>query len=109
MPLRLAVAAFAAALLSAPAVAAPPHCPPGHAKKGWCDDRLDLVGPLHDRRYSVGRPLPSDVTYVVVRDYDRYRLAPPRKGYVYGRVDDDLLLIAETTRAVAAVVRILSD
>ena len=114
MPLRLAVAAFAAvllssALLSAPAVAAPPHCPPGHAKKGWCGDRPVVVDPLHHRPYSVGRPLPPGVTYVVVRDYDRYRLAPPGRGYVYGRVDDDLLLIAETTRAVAAVVRILSD
>ena len=23
--------------LSTPALADPPHCPPGHAKKGWCD------------------------------------------------------------------------
>jgi len=109
MPPRTLAAALAALAIAPSALAAPPHCPPGHAKKGWCGDRIVVVEPHHDRRYIVGRPLPPGVAYVVVRDYDRYDLRPPPRGYVYGRVDGDLLLIAETTRAVANIIRVLSD
>ena len=32
-----ALAAAALLTLCTPALAQPSHCPPGHAKKGWCD------------------------------------------------------------------------
>jgi len=77
---------------------APPGCPPGLAKKhngclppGQAKKRYELGHPL-----SVSyRPLPGDLLR---------RLPPPPSGYIYGRVDNDVLLIAEATRRVVDAV-----
>lgn len=45
----LAAAVLGASLIAAgPALADPKHCPPGHAKKGWCDGR-GVPGWVRDR------------------------------------------------------------
>ena len=78
----------------------PKHCPPGLAKKNnGC-----LPPGIAKKRYEIGQPVPSDVriVYVPRDEYDRY--PPIDDGYVYGRVDGDLLLIAEATRRVVDAV-----
>lgn len=72
-----------------PANADPKHCPPGHAKKGWCGG---------DSHYK----LPRD--YRRVTDWRRHNLPEPRPGYVYGVYDDEVFLVLEATREVAEAV-----
>ena len=60
------------------------------------------------KRYVVGRPLPS---YVVIEPVPRelvVMLPPPPRGYIYRRVDGDVLLIAQATRNVLEAVVLLS-
>lgn len=47
-------------------------------------------------RFCAGEYLPR-TGYVVVNDYYRYRLPPPRRGHYYARVNDDVLLVAAAT------------
>lgn len=76
----------------------PKDCPPGLDKKG-------CVPPGQaKKRYQVGQSLPRDVAYAPVDWRDRY--APPPTGAVYGRVDSDILLIAEGTRRVIELIGI---
>lgn len=89
----LTILAASATLLAAPmlAEAAPKHCPPGHAKKGWC-----TPGPKHTTatRHRVERE------YVVIRDYDRYGLRAPRDGYYYGVLNEEVFLISKATQEI---------
>ena len=110
----LALSALVACLGVGAAFADPPRCPPGQAKKGNCDlwyddhywrgyrneDRAYDQGYRDGRRdahWEVGRPLPRDVHYVVIHDYDRYHLRPPPYGHYYAEVDGRILLIAAAT------------
>lgn len=86
-------------MTNAVATAGPKHCPPGHAKKGWCN-----LGSL--------RTLPPGIRMKV---YDRWKdhgLRPPRRGEEYVVVDDELYLIITATRevleAIGAVSRLLN-
>ena len=80
------------------AMAAPKHCPPGHAKKGWCTPG----GPY---------ALPPVLGYRQIRDWDRHGLPRPRRGAIYVELDREVFLILEATRevleAVGAVDRVL--
>ncbi|WP_416898832.1 MAG: hypothetical protein ACMVY4_03620 [Minwuia sp.] len=78
----------------------PGGCPPGLAKKNnGC-----LPPGIAKKRYQIGQPVPDDVIirYIPRDDYRHY--PPVEDGYVYGRVDGDLLLIAEATRRVVDAV-----
>lgn len=79
------------------------HCPPGLAKK-----RNGCLPPGHaKKRYHIGKELPRHVRAERLPRYLRDRLPPPPAGYVYGYVDNDVLLIAEAThRVVDAVVAV---
>lgn len=90
-------AAVAVSFVAAPALAGPPHCPPGHAKKGWCSP-----GPKHV--YRRGDRIDRD-RYVIVRDYDRYGYRRPPEGYGYVRVDGDVFLIALATGLIIEALR----
>lgn len=83
---------------SGDAVATPKHCPPGHAKKGWCTPG----GPY---------ALPPGIRYRKIRDWDRYGLPRPRRGAIYVELDREVFLILEATRevleAIGAVDRVL--
>ncbi|MCH8684494.1 RcnB family protein [Pedomonas mirosovicensis] len=60
------------------------------------------------KRYVIGQPLPRTV---IIEDlpYDlRRQLPPPPSGYIYRRVDGDVLLIAEATKKVIDAVVLLS-
>jgi Ni/Co efflux regulator RcnB len=97
MALRLVAWSLLAVMLAAapapPALAGPPGCPPGHAKKGWCDD---------GRRWHVGDRVADD-RVVVIRA--RGGLPRPSKGEVWVEVDDEVLLIALATGLVLDVWR----
>lgn len=82
--LTAAVMAMAPTLASA----TPPHCPPGHAKKGLC-----TPGPHYDARHA-----PRDI--VIIRDYDRYGLHAPRDGYYYGILNEEVFLISRATQEI---------
>ncbi|WP_022697638.1 RcnB family protein [Euryhalocaulis caribicus] len=121
------IVAGAGALLAAPAAAFadPSHCPPGHAKKGWCDrdarydrDRYDRYDrdDYHEERRAYekgfrdgireGQYLRDDVDYRVIRDYQRYGYAPPPRGHYYAQVDGEVLLVQAATQL---IVQALAD
>lgn len=99
------------------AYADPPHCPPGHAKKGWCDternyDRRDDWRAAQEQReayregYEEGRRDAiryGDRYYTDYRritDYDRYGLSAPPSGHYYAQVDGDMVLVAAATQLI---------
>ena len=81
------------------AAAGPKHCPPGHAKKGWC-----RPGSVHT--------LPPGIRMKVYDRWHDHGLPPPRRGEEYVIVDDELYLIISATRevleAIGAVGRLLN-
>lgn len=83
-----------------PAMAQPAHCPPGHAKKGWC---------TQDR----ARHLPHDRGTRIHGDWRRYGLRDPGRGRVYAERDGELYLVLEATleviEAIGAVDRVLRN
>lgn len=113
-PLKILVLSVLASGYCTSAAIAQPHCPPGQAKKGNCerwyddkyyrsDDRAYEEGyrdGRRDERWEIGRRLPDDVRYVVVRDYDRYHLSAPPRGHYYAEVDGRILLIQAATQLV---------
>lgn len=100
----LTAAALAAALATAPGIAAaqPKGCPPGLAKKHNGCTPPGQVGKGHrdrDHRYRVGDRLDGD--YIVIRDPRRYGLDP---DYTYARRDDTVFRIDRDTRAILDII-----
>lgn len=79
-------------------------CPPGLVKT-----RSGCIPKGHaKKRYVIGRPLPSTV---IVEPLPRdlvVMLPPPPSGYIYRRVDGDVLLVAEATKKVLDAVVLMS-
>jgi len=80
------------------------HCPPGLAKKSPA-----CVPPGQAKKYGTGDHV--DGEWVLVRDWDRYGLEPPRDGLGYYRLGDRLVLADRETREIldfiAAAARLL--
>jgi hypothetical protein len=69
------------------------NCPPGLAKKNnGC-----LPPGQAKKRYAVGQPLPSDVTYKPIPAELSVRIGKPPEGYIYVTLDGDLLKLAVGT------------
>ena len=85
--MMVALLCLAIAGAAGDALAKPPHCPPGHARKGWCS-------PGETYR------LPPGIAGRDWDDWDRARLPAPRDGRRYVVVDGDLFLILDATREV---------
>lgn len=79
-------------------------CPPGLvATRTGCLPRGQAK-----KRYAIGQPLPRTVI-IETLPYDLYhRLPPPPRGYIYRRVDGDVLLIAEATKKVIDAIVLFS-
>ena len=79
-------------------------CPPGLVEtRTGCLPRGQAK-----KRYAIGRPLP-DTVIIETLPYDLMRqLPPPPHGYIYRRVDGDVLLIAEATKKVIDAVVLFS-
>ena len=115
----------AVVMTSTPALAGPPHCPPGHAKKGWCSpdgarsyrdrdhyrdrdrDRYRYERELersYDEGYRDGRRdayrmgdyIPRS-RYSVIDDWRDRGWNYPGDGRYYVRVDDEIYLISAAT------------
>ena len=122
--------ATAFAATAAPALADPPHCPPGHAKKGWCspdrgdyrshdrrDDRRDRWDDRRDeerayregyeegRRDAIRYNGRDYYDYRMIRDYDRYGLSAPRQGYGYAEIDGDIVMVELATQIVTQLLQ----
>ena len=99
MTFRILIAAMLACMVALPADAAPNHCPPGHAKKGWCQP-----GSVY--------ALPPGIRMKYFDRWRDYGLRQPRRGQRYVIVDDELFLIVEATleviEAIGAVDRVLN-
>lgn len=68
------------------------HCPPGLAKKNnGCQP------PGQAKRWEIGAPLPSTVSYYELPGDIVLHLGPVPSGYRYVRVDDDILLMEAGT------------
>lgn len=105
--MRNIINATVAGAIALTAVGAAAADPPrrGHDRDRYDrHDRYDRYD-RHDRRWDNGhRWRRGDyfdhrrTHYVVVRDYHRYRLAPPRRGEYYARTDSgDIILVAAAT------------
>ena len=120
-----AIAAAFTVAVGAPAFADPPHCPPGHAKKGWCgtsydrwdrrdhdrwDDRRDeerayRQGYEEGRRDAIRYNGRTYTDYRVIDDYARYDLAPPPQGYYYAERNGDIMMVQLATQLVTQLLR----
>ena len=56
------------------------------------------------KKWTKGYALPYDVYYRPVSNWRDYGLSVPQSVYVYGQVDNDILLIRESTRLVVTAV-----
>lgn len=78
------------------------HCPPGLAKKN-----NGCLPPGISKKYAVGHALPDGTEILDLPD-ELLRILKPHKGYYYGQVDGDVLLISEATKKVVDAVTLLS-
>jgi Ni/Co efflux regulator RcnB len=76
------------------------RCPPGLAKK-----HNGCMPPGQAKKWSVGQPLPRDVTYYEVPSALVMQFGQPPSGYRYVRVGNDILLMALGTRMVTDAIR----
>lgn len=115
--LRTALAAAGLAMMAGvPALAEPPHCPPGHERQGRCvsgerHDTRDAAARAYEQGYRDGQRDAWHVgdrfdreEYLVIRDYGPRGLTPPPHGHYYVQVDDKVLMIEAATRLVAGLV-----
>lgn len=58
----------------------------------------------HARHWGHGDYVPRDYRRVVIVDYDRYHLPPPRRDQHWVRVDGDALLVGAATGIVVAAI-----
>ncbi len=70
------------------------------------DARQDRREVRQHRRWARGQYMPSQYrgSRYVVNDYQRYRLAPPPRGYHYVRDGNDVVLAAVATGLIAMVI-----
>ncbi|HTJ96334.1 MAG TPA: hypothetical protein VL381_02615 [Rhodocyclaceae bacterium] len=76
------------------------HCPPGLAKKN-----NGCLPPGQAKKWAMGRPLPSGVTYYPVPSAVVVQLGAPPAGHKYVRVAGDILLIAVGTSMVVDAIQ----
>lgn len=75
-------------------------CPPGLSKESYgC---LPAGGGRGS--WAIGKPLPGDVLVYPLPAVLLGQLSPPPNGYQYARIGNDVLIIANDTRTVAAAV-----
>ena len=59
----------------------------------------------HGSRWSRGHALPSSYRRNVVRDYHRYHLRTPPRGYQWVRADNDYVMISIASGIISALVQ----
>lgn len=86
-------------LIPGAVAAGSPDCPPGLAPSPF-----PCIAPAPARPWTLGAPLPPDVAWYQVNDWDRFALPEPSKGSRYIMVDTEILLVAIATGIVLDVV-----
>lgn len=103
----LLLAGMIAALLAG--LAAPAHAalymaaaaqPMQAAQKARAETPADEAPKPGEPRYVIGKPLPEDIAYAPVPPRLTPWLGKPPRGYVFGLVDEDILLISLKNRRV---------
>jgi hypothetical protein len=79
------------------------HCPPGLAKKN-----NGCLPPGIAKKYAIGERLPDGIALGSLPAELLKLLGPAPGGYMYARVDKDVLLIGEATKKVVDAVTLLS-
>jgi hypothetical protein len=90
----------AAALLAGPVLASPPHghCPPGLAKKGSC------TPPGQAKKMGIGQPVPSGAVYVIPQPV-MSQLPPPPVGHRYAIVNNQVVLVSDSSQLIVNILR----
>jgi len=106
--IRIALIALLAATVAIPASSQPKNCPPGLAKKSpaCVPPGLAKKG-VTSREWRRGDRV-SGYDYIVIRDWDRYRLDPPSRGEQYIRIADSLLKVDRDTLEVITFIGIIA-
>jgi Ni/Co efflux regulator RcnB len=102
---KIALAAIAISLIATPAAfAAPQQHFNGHHQvvKKQVVKKKTVV---RKTRWSRGHALPSNYRRNVVRDYGRYHLRTPPRGYQWVKADNDYVLISITSGIISALVQ----
>lgn len=77
------------------------HYRPNSPKPGKPDFRRPQ--PPRYSQWSKGRPLPPQYRRNVVRDYHRYHLSPPPRGYQWVRVNNEYVLIGIASGIISSI------
>ena len=105
---RIALISLLAASVALPAPAQPAHCPPGLAKKTpACVPPGQARKGVTAREWRRGDRV-AGYDYVIIRDWDRYRLDPPSRGEQYIRIADSLLKINRDTLEVITFIGLVA-
>ncbi|MGH6861872.1 MAG: RcnB family protein [Phyllobacterium sp.] len=107
---KIALAAIAISLLATPAAFAQQRHDNGkhysqqqkHVVKKRIVTKKTVV---RKTRWSRGHALPSSYRRNVVRDYHRYHLKTPPRGYHWVKADNDYVLIGITSGIISALVQ----
>lgn len=98
---KIALAALAISLITTPAAFAQQHNYRGH---GYGHQQKEVI--VKKTRWSRGHALPSSYRHNVVRDYHRYHLRTPPRGYQWVRADNDYVMISIATGLISSLVQV---
>lgn len=80
------------------------RCPPGLEKRATLPNGLLKNGkgqgcmpPGWVRKFEIGAPIPSGVSYDLITDLALYGLTPPDGNWLYYLVDNEVLRVADAT------------
>ncbi|CAN7596130.1 RcnB family protein [Phyllobacterium sp. LjRoot231] len=103
---KIALAALAISLIATPAAFAQQQNYKGnqygHQQREVIVKKKVVV---HKTRWSRGHALPYNYRRNVVRDYHRYHLKTPPRGYQWVKADNDYALISITSGIISALVQ----
>ncbi len=104
---KIALAALAISLIATPAAFAQQQNYRGH---GYGHQQKEVIVKkkvvVKKTRWSRGHALPSSYRRNVVRDYHRYHLRTPPRGYQWVRADNDYAMISIATGMISTLVQI---
>jgi Ni/Co efflux regulator RcnB len=104
---KIALAALAISLIATPAAFAQQQQGYGHQQQ----DRMVKKRVVNERtvvkktRWVRGHKLPSNYRRNVVRDYHRYHLKTPPRGYHWVRVNNDYVMVSIASGIIASMIQ----
>jgi Ni/Co efflux regulator RcnB len=104
---KIVLAALAISLIATPAAFAQQqnYKTYGHQQDRVVKKRVVTKTVVRKTRWSRGHALPYNYRRNVVRDYHRYHLKTPPRGYQWVKADNDYALISITSGIISALVQ----